>query len=407
MVPPFDGLRAPRARRGAGFRGSALRRTQGAPSLPRGGVPGFVLSAALATCAGLFAQSPAPAPSPSATIDPALLSELTWRTIGPFRGGRTKAVAGIPSQPNVFYIGVVNGGVWKTTDCGPHVDADLRRPADGIDRRDRDRAVRSEHHLRRQRRRPAAPGSLDRRRHLQVDRRRPDLDAPRSARRPADSADRRRPAQSRTGCSSPCSVIRTGRTRSAASSDRPTAARRSSTCSTRTRTPAAWISRSIRCDANVVYAVLWEARQGPWENGAWTGPGQRTVQVDRRRHDLAAADARAADVRRGARPHRHHGRAERSQPALRRRGRRPRAAASIDRMTRARPGRASTPTRASSRGRRRRRRPRRSEEPRHRLRADASSRGSPPTAARRSPAGAARRAATTTRGSGSTRISPT
>jgi len=53
-----------------------------------------------------------------ANLDPALLGEMKWRSIGPFRGGRTKAVAGIPSQPHVFYIGVVNGGVWKTTDAG-------------------------------------------------------------------------------------------------------------------------------------------------------------------------------------------------------------------------------------------------------------------------------------------------
>jgi photosystem II stability/assembly factor-like uncharacterized protein len=51
-------------------------------------------------------------------IDPALFREFSWRNIGPFRGGRTKAAAGIPSQPNVFYVGAVNGGVWKTTDYG-------------------------------------------------------------------------------------------------------------------------------------------------------------------------------------------------------------------------------------------------------------------------------------------------
>src|SRR5215469_5022676 len=44
--------------------------------------------------------------------------ELRWRMIGPFRGGRTRALAGVPSQPNVLYIGVVNGGVWKSTDYG-------------------------------------------------------------------------------------------------------------------------------------------------------------------------------------------------------------------------------------------------------------------------------------------------
>src|SRR5262245_9156546 len=56
--------------------------------------------------------------APNPGIDPALLGEFAWRPIGPFRGGRTKAAAGIPSQPSVFYIGVCNGGVWKTNDYG-------------------------------------------------------------------------------------------------------------------------------------------------------------------------------------------------------------------------------------------------------------------------------------------------
>jgi photosystem II stability/assembly factor-like uncharacterized protein len=43
---------------------------------------------------------------------------LHWRNIGPFRGGRVRAVAGVPSQPNVFYFAQVNGGVFKTTDYG-------------------------------------------------------------------------------------------------------------------------------------------------------------------------------------------------------------------------------------------------------------------------------------------------
>jgi photosystem II stability/assembly factor-like uncharacterized protein len=55
---------------------------------------------------------------PQQSFDPDLFSELRWRNIGPFRGGRTKAAAGIPDQPNVFYIGATNGGVWKTTDYG-------------------------------------------------------------------------------------------------------------------------------------------------------------------------------------------------------------------------------------------------------------------------------------------------
>jgi photosystem II stability/assembly factor-like uncharacterized protein len=51
-------------------------------------------------------------------FDPALFQDLHWRLIGPFRGGRTVAISGIPSQPNVFYMAPNNGGVWKTTDAG-------------------------------------------------------------------------------------------------------------------------------------------------------------------------------------------------------------------------------------------------------------------------------------------------
>jgi photosystem II stability/assembly factor-like uncharacterized protein len=45
-------------------------------------------------------------------------SSLQWRGIGPFRGGRTVAATGVPQQPNVFYIGLNDGGVWKSTDYG-------------------------------------------------------------------------------------------------------------------------------------------------------------------------------------------------------------------------------------------------------------------------------------------------
>src|SRR5215813_5745803 len=47
-----------------------------------------------------------------------LYQSLRWRCIGPFRAGRTVGATGVPGQPNVFYIGVNNGGVWKTTDYG-------------------------------------------------------------------------------------------------------------------------------------------------------------------------------------------------------------------------------------------------------------------------------------------------
>lgn len=52
------------------------------------------------------------------SYDSSLYNSLRWRSIGPYRGGRTVGAAGVPQQPNVFYIGVNNGGVWKTTDYG-------------------------------------------------------------------------------------------------------------------------------------------------------------------------------------------------------------------------------------------------------------------------------------------------
>jgi photosystem II stability/assembly factor-like uncharacterized protein len=45
-------------------------------------------------------------------------SILRWRNVGPYRGGRTRAVCGVPSQPNVFYMAAVNGGVFKSIDYG-------------------------------------------------------------------------------------------------------------------------------------------------------------------------------------------------------------------------------------------------------------------------------------------------
>jgi photosystem II stability/assembly factor-like uncharacterized protein len=51
-------------------------------------------------------------------LDPKLYQGLRWRLVGPFRGGRTVSVAGIPGNPNVYYFGSVGGGVWKTTNDG-------------------------------------------------------------------------------------------------------------------------------------------------------------------------------------------------------------------------------------------------------------------------------------------------
>jgi photosystem II stability/assembly factor-like uncharacterized protein len=58
------------------------------------------------------------APAPQSTAAPSLFAELRWRNIGPHRASRTVAVSGHRSQPFTFYMAQVNGGVWKTTDAG-------------------------------------------------------------------------------------------------------------------------------------------------------------------------------------------------------------------------------------------------------------------------------------------------
>ncbi|HYZ72364.1 MAG TPA: hypothetical protein VE641_04750, partial [Chthoniobacterales bacterium] len=54
----------------------------------------------------------------SSQLDQSLYSGLKWRLVGPFRGGRTLAVTGVPDEPNLFYFGAVAGGIWKTVDGG-------------------------------------------------------------------------------------------------------------------------------------------------------------------------------------------------------------------------------------------------------------------------------------------------
>ena len=47
-----------------------------------------------------------------------IVAKLGWRSVGPFIGGRVVAVAGVPSEANLFYMGAVDGGIWKSTDYG-------------------------------------------------------------------------------------------------------------------------------------------------------------------------------------------------------------------------------------------------------------------------------------------------
>src|ERR1017187_5324637 len=74
----------------------------------------------------IFAQSkprknrdtPAPMTVVADTGADSTFSNLKWRNIGPYRGGRSVAVTGVVNDPLVYYMGTTGGGVWKTTDAG-------------------------------------------------------------------------------------------------------------------------------------------------------------------------------------------------------------------------------------------------------------------------------------------------
>jgi len=84
---------------------------------PRIGLLDVKRSIVAALAVSVFAVNvvAAAAPRPAAQ---ALISKLAWRSIGPYVGGRVVAVAGVPSEPDLFYMGGVEGGVWKSTDYG-------------------------------------------------------------------------------------------------------------------------------------------------------------------------------------------------------------------------------------------------------------------------------------------------
>ncbi len=71
-------------------------------------------------CAGTWAQKKGTAVPVKAVAgyDESLYNAIEWRSIGPYRGGRSAAVTGVPGKPNLFYFGSTGGGVWQTTDAG-------------------------------------------------------------------------------------------------------------------------------------------------------------------------------------------------------------------------------------------------------------------------------------------------
>jgi photosystem II stability/assembly factor-like uncharacterized protein len=95
-----------------------INRTRTARTLCAASTLAFVLSCVCGVRAvRAQAQKPA-APQNAQARETNPLKLLQWRSIGPFRGGRVTAVAGVASQPMVYYFGATGGGVWKTTDGG-------------------------------------------------------------------------------------------------------------------------------------------------------------------------------------------------------------------------------------------------------------------------------------------------
>ena len=212
------------------------------------------------------------APSGAAQQDPSLFQELRWRNIGPHRASRTKAAAGVPSQPNVFYIGVVNGGVWKTTDYGrtwnPIFDDQPTGSIGAIAVAPSDPNV-------------VYVGSGE---GLQ----RPDLSTGDGIYRSADAGKTWTHLGLRDGQQIPEIIV------DPANPDRlfvavlghpygPNQERGvfRSLDGGRTFQKVLYKDEDTGAsdlafdpkDPNTVYAVLWQARQGPWENGQWSGPG--------------------------------------------------------------------------------------------------------------------------------------
>ena len=103
----------------------------------------FFICAALLLFAAAFgprgrhdvAAQTAPAPAPARGSLDELLASFKWRGIGPDRGGRSIAVAGVKGRPREAYFGAVGGGLWKTVDGGenwaPVTDGQIRSSSVG------------------------------------------------------------------------------------------------------------------------------------------------------------------------------------------------------------------------------------------------------------------------------------
>ena len=205
-------------------------------------------------------------------INPDLYASLRWRMIGPFRGGRTVGATGVPGQPSVFYIGVNNGGVWKTTDYG-HVWVPLfdKEPTGSIGAL----AVA-----------PSNPaiiyvGSGE---GLQ----RPDLSTGDGVYKSTDGGQTWKHLGLRDGQQIPAVIVdpRNSDRLFVAVLGHPYGPNAERGVFRSTDGGESWEKVLYKDEntgavalafdpstAETVYAVLWASRQGPWENGAWQGAG--------------------------------------------------------------------------------------------------------------------------------------
>ena len=271
-------------------------------------------------------QASAPGAQASAANSPARrpFAPLAYRQIGPFRGGRVAAVAGVAGQPNVYYFGATGGGVWKTTDGGRELGADLGRQTlqDRLGRRDRRLGVRPERHLRRHGRVADSRQRLARRRRVQVDRRGQDVEAASASTTRATSRACASTRATPTSSTSPRSA-----TSSAPNEERGVFRSKDGGKTWekilyRGRQGGRDRSRSFDpSNPNVLYAGLLAGLRTPWALRVG-GPGERPLQIDRRRRHVDGDDAQHGAAARARRQDRHHGLA--GQPRTRlghRRGR--------------------------------------------------------------------------------------
>jgi photosystem II stability/assembly factor-like uncharacterized protein len=196
---------------------------------------------------------------------------MRWRMIGPFRGGRTVAASGVPGQPNVFYVAANNGGVWRTTDYGrtwtPIFDEQPTGSVGALE---------------------VAPSNPD---ILYIGSgeglQRPDLSTGDGIYKSIDGGKTWRHLGLRDGQQISALLVdpRDPKRVFAAVLGHPYGANEERGVFRSTDGGETWVKVLYKdentgavalafdpANAQTMYAVLWAARQGPWENGAWQGP---------------------------------------------------------------------------------------------------------------------------------------